>query len=102
MYTTKRIHLKPFDTTTINLSELTGLYYNSELNTTYKLIVKDDALVATNDLNNNIILSPLQPDIFTSLTNYFGKVEVIRNEQGKVISLSVSGQGFKSMAFNKI
>ena len=102
VYNGKRIHLKPFDTTTINLSELTGLYYNSELNTTYKLIVKDDALVATNDLNDNIILTPLQVDVFTSFTNYFGKVEVIRNEQGKVISLIVSGQGFKSMAFNKI
>lgn len=101
VYNGKRIHLKPFDSTTNNLSELTGLYYNSELNTTYKLIVKNDALVATNDLNDNIIFAPLQPDIFTSLTNYFGKVEVIRNEQGKVMSLSISGQGFKNMLFEK-
>jgi CubicO group peptidase (beta-lactamase class C family) len=101
VYNGKRVYLKPFDATTINLSELTGLYYNSELNTTYKMIIKDNALVATNDLNDNITLTPLQQDVFTSFTNYFGKVEVIRNEQGTVISLSVSGQGFKNMIFDK-
>lgn len=101
VYNGKRIHLKPFDATALNLSEVTGLYYNSELNTTYKMIIKDNALVATNDLNDNITLTPLQQDVFTSFTNYFGKVEVIRNEEGTVISLSVSGQGFKNMIFGK-
>ena len=65
------------------------------------MIIKDNALVATNDLNDNITLTPLQQDVFTSFTNYFGKVEVIRNEEGTVISLSVSGQGFKNMIFDK-
>ena len=102
VYNGKRIYLKPFDTTTINLSELTGLYYNSELNTTYNLIIKDNALVATNDLNDNILLTPLRSDVFTSFNNYFGKVEIIRNEEGTIISLSVSGQGFKNMLFNKV
>lgn len=102
VYNGKRINLKSFDVTQINLSELIGLYYNYELNTTYKMIIKDNGLEATNDLNDNIQLTPLQQDVFTSFTNYFGKVEVMRNKEGIVTSLSISGQGFKNMHFNKM
>ncbi len=101
LYKGQRIQLKAFDTAKIDLSEITGQYFNPEVNSIYNMIIKESTLVATHNRNANIFLSILQPDIFIG-GGFFGKVEVIRNEQNKVTGLYVSGQNSKRIKFDKI
>ncbi|HQW69081.1 MAG TPA: serine hydrolase [Flavobacterium sp.] len=100
VYKGKRMQLKAFDKTKINLNELAGNYYSSEVNTSYNLIAKENTLVATHSRNDDMSLSILQPDIFIG-GGFFGKVEFIRNEQNKVIGMYVSGQKSKRIKFDK-
>lgn len=99
-YKGKRLQLKEVNETEINLNELVGNYFSSEVNTSYNLVIKENKLVATHNRNDDILLSVLQPDIFIG-GGFFGKIEVIRNEQNKVIGLYVSGQKTKGIKFDK-
>ncbi|MFM9908053.1 MAG: serine hydrolase domain-containing protein [Chitinophagaceae bacterium] len=97
------VELKEFDETKINFAELIGRYYNSELKTSYNFVVKENKLVATHNINEDIILTALQPDVFISIyIGYFGKIEVIRNEQQQVIGCYISGQKTRRIKFEKI
>ena len=49
--------------TKINLNEIVGKYFNSEVNTTYEIVIKEKKLVATHDRNKNIELTPFQKDV---------------------------------------
>jgi CubicO group peptidase (beta-lactamase class C family) len=102
-YQGQRVELKNFDETKINLTEFTGSYYNPEMNTRYKFVVKENKLVATHNINGDIILTALQPDVFVSTyIGSFGKIEIIRNEQQKVIGCYISGQKARLIKFEKI
>lgn len=98
-YDGQRITLQQFDTEKINLNELVGMYYNSELNTTYNFIIKENKLFATHSKNGEIEFSAYQPDIFVS---NIGAITIIRNEQNKVIGLNLSTQRIKAIKFDKI
>ncbi|MDN3676426.1 serine hydrolase domain-containing protein [Flavobacterium paronense] len=98
-YKGKRIEIKEFDTEKINLNELVGLYYNAELNTTYKFIIKENNLIATHSRNSDAIFTAFQPDLFVS---NLGEIEVIRNEQNKVIGFYLMTQGIRKIKFEKM
>lgn len=100
VYKGKKLQLKEFDETKINLNELTGDYFNSELKTIYSLIVKENKLTATHNRNEDIYLTILQPDVFIG-GGFFGKVEIIRDGQNKVVGFYVSGQKSKRIKFDK-
>jgi CubicO group peptidase (beta-lactamase class C family) len=97
----KKIILKPFDKSQINLPEFAGKYYSSELGTEYNFVVKDKNLVATNNRNDDIKMQELQPDVFISNQGYFRKVEFIRNEQSQIIGCKISAIGIKEIKFEK-
>ncbi len=100
-YKANRIELTEINETKINLNEIVGKYFNSEVNTTYEIVIKEKKLVATHDRNKNIELTPFQKDVFVSNRGFFGKIELIRNEQNKVIGFYVSGQKSKRIKFEK-
>ena len=97
----KKIILKPFDKSQINLAGFAGKYYSSELQTEYNFLVKDSNLVATHYRNDDIKMHQLQPDIFISNQGYFRKVEFIRNEQSQITGCKISAIGIKEMKFEK-
>ncbi len=101
-YFGERIKLEPFDVSNVDYQELLGTYYSTELNDSYQLILQDGQLVATHPLNQPILLSPLQVDVFNSGSSFFGKVEIIRDKRKKVIGMYVSGQKVKRLQFDKI
>jgi hypothetical protein len=101
VYPGKRIILKPFDKSQINLSEFAGKYYSSELGTEYTFLVKDNTLVATHNRNDDIKMKELQPDVFVSNQGYFRKVEFIRNEQAQITGCKISAIGIKEIKFEK-
>lgn len=98
-YKGNRIEMKEFDKENVNLNEFVGLYYNSELNTTYKFITKENNLMATHCRNNDTILTAFQPDVFVSS---LGAFEVIRNDQKKVIGFYIMTKGIRKIKFELI
>lgn len=98
-YKGQRTELKEFDKEKININELVGMYYNAELNTIYKFIVKENILIAIHSRNGEAILSAFQPDIFIS---NIGAIKITRNNQNKVIGFNLSRQGIKEIQFDKI
>jgi CubicO group peptidase (beta-lactamase class C family) len=98
-YKGQRIEIKEFDTEYVNTSELVGIYFNAEINTTYSFVLKDNNLFATHSRIGEISIMAFQPDFFVS---NIGGIEIIRNDLKKVIGFNLSGQGFKSMRFDKI
>jgi len=98
-YKGQRIELKEFDKEKVDGNELVGMYYNPELNTTYSFLLKDNNLFATHSKNGEAIVTPFQPDFFVSI---IGAIQIIRNNQNKVIGFYLSRLGIKSMKFEKI
>lgn len=98
-YKGQKIELKDFDKEKINKNELVGIYYNSELNTNYNLIIKENNLFTTHSINGEASLIAFQPDIFAS---NLGTIKIIRNDQNKVIGLNIMRQGIKEIKFEKI
>jgi hypothetical protein len=97
----KKIILKPFDKSQINLFEFAGKYYSSESGTEYNFVVKDNNLVATHNRNDDIKMQELQPDVFISNQGYFRKVEFLRDEQSQIIGCKISATGIKEIQFEK-
>lgn len=101
-YDCPRVNLEPPNAIEINLSAFIGLYKNNEFNTTYELIIENNQLVALHSLNKNIYLDPLSKDSFYSEASYFGKLDFVRNAEGKVIEFKLSGQNLRNIVFKKI
>jgi CubicO group peptidase (beta-lactamase class C family) len=98
-YSGTRKDIKEFDKEKINVQELSGLYYNAELNTNYNLVVKENNLFATHSKNGEVPLTAYQPDVFVG---GIGAIEIIRNDQKKVIGFNLSTQRIKAIRFDKI
>lgn len=93
-----RIELKAFDKEKINLNEFVGLYYNSELNTSYHLVIAATNLLATHGRNSDAVLTAFQPDYFVST---IGAIEFIRDTQHKVIGFYLLTKGIRRMKFER-
>ncbi|MCV9926125.1 beta-lactamase family protein [Flavobacterium sp. LS1R49] len=91
IYNGKKILIKPFDKTKVQLSQYTGRYYSEELNTEYTFIIKDNILTATHIRNSDITLKPFQPDTFIGSEWYFHKIEFIKNEESIITECKISG-----------
>jgi CubicO group peptidase (beta-lactamase class C family) len=102
VYKGQRIILEEFDENQVNLSELVGTYFNSEVNTAYNFEIKNNKLVATHNRNEDFNLSASQRDIFRSDRSYFGKIEIIRNAQHQVTGCYVLGQRLRRIKFEKM
>lgn len=102
VYNGEKVQLKKFDESKINLKDFVGEYYNAEVNTKYNFIIKDTKLVATHHKNQDINLTILQPEQLISNQGFFGKIEIIRDNQNKVIGCYVSGQRSKRIKFQKL
>lgn len=98
-YKGQKIELKDFDKEKINKNELVGMYYNTELNTNYNFVIKENNLFAIHSRNGEISLTAFQPDVFTS---NIGTIELIRNDQKKVIGFKLSTQGINNIKFDKV
>jgi len=94
------LHLPP--KSTVNLQEFTGIYYNDELETSYKLVVKNNELLAVHAINPDILLHPLAKDAFFSDKSFFGRQDFIRSATNQVVAFKLSGQNLKDVYFRKI
>lgn len=97
-----RIDLAPFDPVGLDLSAYVGRYASEELDTTYRLFVKDGGLVARHERLKDIPLSPYQPDLFASPEAFFGRVAFRRTAVGVVEGFVLSGAVAEGVRFVRI
>ncbi len=86
----------------VKLTDFTGVFWNEALNTTYRLEVKKEQLVATHALNSDVTLKPLTKDAFYAGAGFFGKIHFIRNKGQKIIGFKLSGQNLNEVSFVKL
>ncbi len=86
----------------VKLEGFTGVFWNEALNTSYRMTIKNNQLVATHSLNNDIALNPLAKDEFYAGAGFFGKVKFIRNKENKIIAFQLSGQNLSNVNFVKV
>jgi CubicO group peptidase (beta-lactamase class C family) len=94
--------LPDFDPLKVNLTELEGNYYSTELSTSYSLVVESGKLIARHFRTGDVILTATKPDHFSGNQWYFGYVEITRDQSGKVTGLKVTGGRTRNMKFDKI
>lgn len=85
-----------------NALEYTGAYYSSELNTLYKVELKEDELKLWSIHNGDIKLIPAWTDEFLGTQWYARIVAFKRDENGKISGLSISQSRAKHQFFEKV
>ena len=82
--------------------DFTGDYYSGELGTTYKLIIKDNSLVAVHRRHNDIYLSFQENDSFMGNRWFFRRVNFLRNEKNEITGFKLTGSRVWNLEFEKI
>ncbi|NMM47813.1 serine hydrolase domain-containing protein [Marinigracilibium pacificum] len=85
-----------------DLIPYTGVYHNHEFNLHYEIVILDNQLIAIHQLNGNIPLMDLGNDHFYTNQSFFGKLDFIKNKEGRVNEFLLSGQNLKNLSFKKI
>jgi CubicO group peptidase (beta-lactamase class C family) len=101
-YSCKKVTIAPPNPDKINALEFAGIYYNEELRTSYILTVKNNKLVATHSLNQDIDLNVLGKDGFYSDQSFFGALQFIRNKKNEIVGYKLSGQNLSNIFFRKM
>ena len=84
--------LPPYEPSKEDLSAYTGLYYSSELNTVYTIVMKDNRLkMKPSGLN----LAPKEPDVFAS--PWLGEYRFERSDDGNVSGFVVQNVRFEKL-----
>jgi CubicO group peptidase (beta-lactamase class C family) len=95
--------LKAFDPSKVDLTAYVGTFYCPELETSYKVVIEKDKLVAKHIRHEPIelIVSPTK-DAFSSQTWFMGQVVFNRNEKNEVTGLSVGSGRVRNVKFTKL
>ncbi len=86
----------------LNLTELTGDYYSSELNTTYTFVVEGGKLIARHFRTGDVTLTPSKPEVFSGNRWYFSQVEFIRDGSNSITGCKVGNGRVKNLKFDKV
>lgn len=100
-YPSQKVTLNPPVLTIEELSIYTGLYYSTEVDTYYEIVIKDGQLVATHNINRDVVLSPIAKDAFITRRAFTGRFEFTSNAEGEVIECRISGQSAWGIRFQK-
>ncbi|MFC2146228.1 serine hydrolase domain-containing protein [Acidobacteriota bacterium] len=81
------------------LIEYAGNYYSNELDTVYKLFIKDQKLIIkVPGLHIDMPMEPATKDEFRTLGPY---IKFVRNKAGKITGFNISTDGIKSLFLTK-
>ncbi|ATQ44064.1 serine hydrolase domain-containing protein [Caulobacter mirabilis] len=94
-----RIVLQPFEAGLVDLAAYVGGYESDELDTAYRLFLKDGRLVARHPRLSDLPLTPYQPDVFASPQAFFGRAVFTRSPDGVVDGMVVSGAVAEGVRF---
>ena len=93
--------IKKLNLTDTQLKVYVGDYYSTELETSYRIIVRDGALVAVHSRHQDIGLKALEADKFGGTEWFFGETRFERNEEGSITAMFVSSGRVKDLKFIK-
>lgn len=99
MITANRI--PDFDPASVNLKELTGLFFSDELNTGYTFVIEDGRLIARHFRTGDVKLTPVKENVFGGDQWYFGQVEFLRDQSGSVTGCKISGSRAVNLIFSR-
>jgi|TARA_R110000737_G_scaffold157205_1_gene185739 CubicO group peptidase (beta-lactamase class C family) len=94
--------VKPFDISTINLSDYIGDYYSEELMTTYSISATDSNLLVKHIRVSDFTINPYEVDLFTDNSWFFSQVQFFRNSENKVTGFKVSNGRARNNHFTKV
>lgn len=84
------------------LAELTGTYYSPELETIYRVVAVDGALVARHVRHGDIRLEPVDRDLFSGSHWFFGRVAFTRDSDGTVQGFRATGTRVRALWFERL
>ncbi len=83
------------------MQEYTGEYHSEELDTTYRIILQDDNLLAHHRRHGDIPLIRTKEDVLTGRQWFFHKVQFIRNEKHKITGFLLTGGRVRNLRFER-
>ena len=92
--------MPPAETTPAQWTQFVGNYYSDEIDSTYKITLKDDKLVLTRKKNDPTTLQPIFRDAFSTFT-ILGTVRFTRDAQNRVNGLTLHAGRIRSFKFVK-
>ena len=94
--------VKPFDKTTVNLTDFTGRFYSEELATEYRFNVVDEKLIAQHSRLSDFELDPIKEDQFSGDAWFFSQIEFIRDANNVISGCKVSSGRVRNLIFKKM
>ena len=93
---------KPFDESSVNLSDFTGHFYSEELSTAYEFIIEGEKLIARHSRLSDIELNPIGKDMFSGNRGFFSQIEFIRDANNAINGCKVSAGRVRNLYFQKL
>ncbi len=83
------------------LTQFTGDYYSPELGTSYTLVVKEGKLVAQHRRHDDIPLTELDGDLFSSNRWFFQSVQFTRNSEKRITGFRLTSGRVRNLRFDR-
>ena len=84
-----------------DLSTYVGSYYSPELETTYKIELREGKLVACHQRHPDVVLRPLSTDKFIANSFYFPTAQFERGDDGHIRGMRLSGVRVRNVVFER-
>jgi len=94
--------VRPVSPGSVALGSYVGAYYSSELDTTYRLRVRNAKLVAEHARHGSIGLTPVLQDEFEGAAWFIPSLEFDRDEQGSVSGFRITQGRSRNLRFERI
>jgi CubicO group peptidase (beta-lactamase class C family) len=95
----KRLNAAP--AAAAQLTEFAGDYYSPELGTTYTMVVKDGKVVAEHRRHDDIPLTELDGDLFSSNRWFFQMVQFTRDNEKRITGFRLSSGRARNVRFDR-
>jgi len=87
--------------TAAQLTQFAGDYYSPELGTSYMLVIKDGKLVAQHRRHDDIPLTELDGDLFTSSRWFFQTVQFTRDSEKRITGFRLTSGRVRNLRFDR-
>ena len=95
----KRLNSTP--ATAAQLAQFAGDYYSPELGTTYTLVVKDGKVVVQHRRHDDISLTELDGDLFSSNRWFFQTVQFTRDSEKRITGFRLTSGRVRNLRFDR-
>ncbi len=83
------------------LREYAGDYYSEELDTTYKIVLQHDKMLASHRRHGDIPLVRAKEDVFTGRRWFFHKIQFVRDETDQIAGFLLTGGRVRNLRFER-